>query len=146
MVKIQKAGPEAVKTAARLALLLWPEHTLAELEEEFSRLISNPDAAVFLAFEEGREAGFAQCGLRRDYVEGASSSPVGYLEGIYVCPDFRGKGISRALLNRCEGWAREKGAAEFASDCPLTNAQSLSFHLKSGFEEAGRIICLIKPL
>ena len=34
--------------------------------------------------------GFAQCTLRNDYVEGSSSSPVGYLEGIYVKDEYRG--------------------------------------------------------
>ena len=36
------------------------------------------------ADEDGRPAGFAQCQLRRDYVEGTKTSPVGYPEGIFV--------------------------------------------------------------
>ena len=90
--------------------------------------------------------GFAQCQLRRDYVEGTETSPVGYLEGIYVVEECRKKGIAGALLDACESWAREKGCAEFASDCELENAQSLRFHLSMGFEEANRIICFTKKL
>jgi aminoglycoside 6'-N-acetyltransferase I len=38
------------------------------------------------------------------------------------------------------------GCKEFASDCKLENTESLRFHLKIGFEEAGRIICFKKDL
>lgn len=38
------------------------------------------------------------------------------------------------------------GCREFASDCELTNEESLRFHLGTGFTEANRIICFTKPL
>ena len=38
---------------------------------------------------DGCAVGFAQCGLRRDYVEGTDSSPVGYLEGIFIKEEYR---------------------------------------------------------
>ena len=63
-----------------------------------------------------------------------------------MCPGFRRRGIAKALLTACEQWAREKGCREFASDCELSNDQSLSFHLRSGFREANRIICFVKAL
>ena len=94
----------------------------------------------------GDGEGFAQCQLRRDYVEGTESSPVGYLEGIYVEENCRRRGLAAALLAACEDWARTKGCREFASDCELTNSQSLRFHLALGFEEANRIICFTKKL
>jgi aminoglycoside 6'-N-acetyltransferase I len=71
---------------------------------------------------------------------------VGYLEGIFVSEPYRKKGIARQLLTACEGWAKEKGCTEFASDCELTNIQSLRFHQSIGFEEANRIICFTKKL
>ena len=93
-----------------------------------------------------RPAGFAQCQLRYDYVEGTETSPVGYLEGVFVDPAYRKQGHGRALVAACEDWARKQGCREFASDCELSNTQSLAFHLASGFREAGRIICFTKPL
>ncbi|MBO5034456.1 MAG: GNAT family N-acetyltransferase, partial [Oscillospiraceae bacterium] len=104
------------------------------------------ECAVFFAAEEGFPIGFAQCQLRSDYVEGTGTSPVGYLEGIYVRPGSRRKGVARALLSACEGWAREQGCTEFASDCELKNENSAAFHLASGFAEANRIICFTKRL
>ena len=143
---IRKAEEQDLKSAAALAAELWPEHTPAELLPEFRALLESGEGALFLASENGREAGFAQVQLRRDYVEGTETSPVGYLEGVYVREEYRGRGVAKALLKACEAWAAERGCREFASDCELGNAASLSFHLHSGFAEANRIICFVKPL
>ena len=143
---IWRAAEEDCGLAARLACMLWPDHAPDEMAREMADCIASEDAAVFLALQLGQPAGVAQCGLRRDYVEGTGSSPVGYLEGIYVCPEFRRRGIAARLVESCEQWAREKGVEEFASDCELDNLDSLSFHLKLGFRETNRIICFVKKL
>ena len=143
---IRKAEERDLTDAAALAAELWPEHTPEELLPEFRALLKSGDGAVFLASENGREAGFAQVQLRHDYVEGTETSPVGYLEGVYVREEARGRGVAKALLRACEAWALERGCREFASDCELDNAASLEFHLHSGFTEANRIICFTKPL
>ena len=144
-MKIVKAETKDASEVARLSLLLWPEHDIEEMEREFRELIQMDDAAVFLALE-GEAVGFAQCQLRRDYVEGTESSPVGYLEGIFVARPCRNRGYARALLAACQDWARARGCTEFASDCELTNSESLAFHLRMGFLEANRIICFTKRL
>jgi len=146
MNEIRKAATADVSAVTDLALRLWPEHEFPELAEEFCDTIFHPDAAIFLAFQGEQPVGFAQCQLRRDYVEGTKSSPVGYLEGIFVAEGFRKSGIARKLLSACESWAKEKGCTEFASDCELGNTQSLLFHLNVGFREANRIICFTKKL
>ncbi len=129
-----------------LAMELWPHHSREEMAEEFAPLLAVEDAAVFGWQQEGRWEAFAQCQLRRDYVEGCETSPVGYLEGIFVREPLRGQGVAKALLARCEAWAREQGCTEFASDCELSNEDSLRFHLVTGFQEAGRIVCFTKRL
>ena len=131
---------------AELAVRMWSKHTVAELEEEFAKLICGENAACFIKYVGGRPVGFAQCGLRFDYVEGTESSPVGYLEGVYILPEFRHKGIAAELLYECEAWVKEKNCTEFASDCELDNEASLMFHLAMGFEEANRIICFKKRI
>lgn len=143
---IRKALPSDLHSIARLALELWPANAFDELTDEFSELLDCSGCAVFLALYGDSPVGFAQCQLRSDYVEGTETSPVDYLEGIYVRPDFRHRGIARELLRACEGWAESLGCAEFASDCELDNNASLLFHLKMGFIEANRIICFTKQL
>ena len=129
-----------------LTLELWPDHSREEMGSEMAPLLAATEAAVFGWQEEGRWEAFAQCQLRHDYVEGCETSPVGYLEGIYVREPLRGRGVARALLAACQAWAKEQGCAEFASDCELSNEDSLRFHLAAGFQEAGRIICFTKRL
>lgn len=143
---IYKATEKDQAALARLAGILWEGHSLQELALDFSNLLKSPEAACFLAEESGTPVGFAQCQLRHDYVEGTRTSPVGYLEGIFVLPEFRSHGLARQLLSACEGWAREQGCQEFASDCELASTDSLSFHLKAGFTEANRVICFTKRL
>lgn len=143
---IRKAEIQDLPVLAELSCKLWPHHTSDEMLTEYGVGIENQDAAFFLAYAEETAIGFAQCGLRHDYVEGTSSSPVGYLEGIYVEPDHRHEGVARQLLQACESWVKTKGCTEFASDCELTNTDSLRFHLNVGFEEANRIICFTKKL
>ena len=90
--------------------------------------------------------GFAQCQLSYDCVEGTDTSPVGYLEGIFILEEYRLLGYAKELLLRCENWSRGKGCSEFAGDCELENEMSLRFHIAMGFGEANRIICFKKAL
>ena len=143
---IQRATEHDTEVLAGLALLLWDNHDVAELREEFAEILKSEEAACFLAYEAGVPVGFVQCQLRHDYVEGTQTSPVGYLEGIFVRPEFRHRGLSKQLLGACENWAREKGCTVFASDCELGNDASLNFHLSMGFAEANRIVCFTKKL
>lgn len=143
---IHRATPADLNAVTRLALSLWPEHDRDDLAGEMLSLLEQEDAAIFLCQAGDNAVGFAQCQLRRDYVEGCESSPVGYLEGVYVAEGYRRRGVAAALLKACEDWSRQQGCQEFASDCELDNTDSLRFHLCAGFEEANRIICFTKKL
>ena len=145
-MRIRNASQADASAAAKLSCLLWPDNVVTEMTEEFKELLDKEDAAVFLAEAEGEAIGFAQCQLRRDYVEGTGSSPVGYLEGIFVREEYRRRGIARRLLEACEAWAGDFGCSEFASDCELTNYESFRFHLALGFLEVNRIICFTKQI
>ncbi len=143
---IRKATVSDSSCVAKLAIQMWEDNMLEGLTEDLAEIIANPESAVFLLYDGGKAIGFAQCQLRHDYVEGTDSSPVGYLEGIFVEEAYRNKGYAKELLKQCEAWAKSMGCTEFASDCELTNTGSLAFHLKMGFEEANRVICFTKKL
>ena len=143
---IRKAGVESLEEIANLAVLMWTENTVQDLIDEFSDLISKEDAQFFLKYIQDIPVGFAQCQLRYDYVEGTGTSPVGYLEGIYIKEEYRHKGYAKELLSECEKWAKGKGCKEFASDCEIDNDSSFGFHMALGFKEANRIICFTKIL
>jgi aminoglycoside 6'-N-acetyltransferase I len=145
-MEIRMASADQLSELTELVLQLWPDHDPGEMRSELARHFAEGNGAYYLAWENGGPVGFAQCQLRRDYVEGTESSPVGYLEGIYVQPEYRHRGYARELLSACEKWARERNCREFASDCELVNLESLRFHLAVGFLEANRIICFTKEL
>ena len=146
MMNVFRATIKKINSLAELALLLWPHHTEADIDADFAEIIKRKDAVLFLAEEDDIAIGFAHCQLRHDYVEGTESSPVGYLEGIFVREEYRNQGVARGLLAACEDWAREQGCTEFASDCELTNTMSFQFHLSVGFEEASRNIHFYKRI
>lgn len=129
----------------KLALKLWPEHDFDELIKEYQEIISNENNAIFLVVN-NIPIGFCQCGLRYDYVEGTSTSPVLYLEGIFIEEEYRKQGNARKLINRCMEWGKTKNVTEFASDCEINNIDSYLFHLKLGFIEANKIICFTKKI
>ncbi|MFG6147563.1 aminoglycoside 6'-N-acetyltransferase [Halobacillus sp. B23F22_1] len=143
---LKEATLQEAEEVAHMAVQLWPGHSLEQFTEEMSQLIVQPDARIFLAYHAGQTIGFAQCQLRYDYVEGTRSSPVGYLEGLYVKKDFRHQGVAVQLVKACEQWAKRKGCQEFASDCELENEGSLAMHLRLGFNEVNRIICFKKDI
>lgn len=143
---IRKVHESDIHALAQMAVIMWDSHTAEELSETFAEIVGSDKGAVFVAEADSRPVGFAQCQLRHDYVEGTVSSPVGYLEGIFVMPQYRSRGYAKELLVKCEKWAKSKGCSEFASDCELDNRVSLDFHLNVGFTEANRIICFTKKL
>ena len=143
---ITQATSTDVRELAALAVQMWSDNTLGELEEDFSEIIRNENAVFFIKYADDKPIGFAQCSLRYDYVEGTKTSPVGYLEGIFILEEFRRRGFARQLLKECEQWAKDKKCSEFASDCEFDNADSFKFHSAMGFEEANRIICFKKGI
>ena len=143
---VQKATNDDSRVLAEMAVQMWDSHTVDELESGFIDALNNDGAVLFIKYLDSKPVGFAQCGLRTDYVEGTNTSPVGYLEGVFVKADYRNKGYAKELLDACEKWAKDKGCTEFASDCELNNSGSLKFHMAMGFEETNRIICFRKEI
>ena len=146
MDMVRKAEIKDMESVAKLAVLMWDKHTVYELVNEFSEMIVRDKACIFLKYENDVPVGFAQCQLRRDYVEGTETSPVGYLEGIFVRKDCRKKGYAKELLAECEAWAKKNRCGEFASDCEIDNRDSFQFHKAMEFTEVNRIICFTKKL
>ena len=143
---ISKATNRDSRILAEMAVQMWDDNTVDDLEAEFTDLLNSNNTVFFIKYADNMPVGFSQCSLRTDYVEGTESSPVGYLEGIFVKEEYRCKGYAKELLFHCEKWAKSCGCVEFASDCELNNVLSLKFHIAMGFTEANRIICFKKNI
>ena len=88
----------------------------------------------------GAAIGFVEASKRVDYVNGTSTSPVAFLEGLYVEPASRRKGVARALIAEVLRWAQAEGCSELASDSPLENVAAHAAHRARGFEEMERVV------
>ena len=136
--------------AAWLALRreMYAHHDAAELHAEMVAMCREPARyAQFVGADaDGQALGFAEVSLRHDYVVGTSTSPVAFLETIYVVSAARRHGLARALVAQARAWGRARGCAEFASDALLDNAASHAMHRALGFEETERIVCFRQSL
>jgi aminoglycoside 6'-N-acetyltransferase I len=133
---------------ARLRAELWPEDTFDEHLRFAAASLGDPTRLIaFVARDDAdRTLGFAEASLRFDYVNGCASSPVAFLEGLYVRPEVRRHGIARGLVAAVEQWGRERGCTELASDALLENDVSHNTHRGIGFVETERVVYFLKSL
>ena len=100
----------------------------------------------FLAMAGGVGIGFAEAALRTDHVNGCNSSPVASLEGIYVLPAWRRRGVARELCRAVEAWAVDLGCREFTSDAAITDTGAREAHRGLGFKETERVVFYRKTI
>ncbi|MEG0010145.1 MAG: GNAT family N-acetyltransferase [Aeromonas sp.] len=132
---------------ATLRQQLWPHHGLGAHRQEGVEMLTNARLNAFLALDEQDQAvAFADAALRQDYVNGCESSPVVYLEGVYVQPAQRQRGLARALIAQVAQWGREQGCRELASDAAIDNLSSQRMHERLGFCETERVVFFKKAL
>ncbi len=130
-----------------MAIDLWPEEDPQEMPDILRTVQNDSRNANFICrSDDGAAMGFINLSIRSDYVEGSDTSPVGYIEGIYVKPEYRKSGVGRALVAFAENWARTQGCKEMGSDTYQENTQSREFHKKAGFTEAGIMVAFIKKI
>jgi aminoglycoside 6'-N-acetyltransferase I len=132
----------------KLRAALWPDENAEDMAHEIDATFRLEPATTLalLALIDGRAVGFAEVSVRTDYVNGCETSAVVFLEGIYVEPDYRRRGIARALIERVQAWGRTLRLTEFASDALLDNAASHAMHKALGFEETERVVYFRKSL
>jgi aminoglycoside 6'-N-acetyltransferase I len=148
-VRISPASAADASVWLEMRLALWPgEERRDEFVKEIAHMLADPgDTATFIAWDDrGEPAGFVEAALRHDYVNGCETSPVGFLEGIYVVPQFRRRGVAAALVEATQEWVQSRGCTEFASDADLSNSTSHAMHHALGFEETQRVVYFRKTL
>lgn len=128
---------------------LWPHASVSEHRIDIERFLAGearePQAVLVAEDQNGQLVGFAELSIR-SYAEGCSTDQVAFLEGWYVAPSFRRRGIARALVTAAEQWAIGRGCTEFASDAHADNEIGAAAHRECGFAEVGVIRCFRKEL
>jgi len=129
-----------------MRLRLWPEATASEHARDMVDALARGHFVRVAVDGNGAATGFVEASKRVDYVNGTSSSPVAFLEGLYVEPAARRKGIARALVDAAVAWASAEGCRELASDSPLANAPAHAVHRALGFAETERVVYFLRTL
>ena len=122
------------------------EDEYAEILIAGGEILTDPDKAMFIAFDGEKAAGYSYVYIRHECLWSDKRGPIGNLDTIYVRPDYRRQGIAQSLVAMCEDWSREKDCVEIVSNCDLDNEGSFAFHTGIGFKELHRLIHFSKEL
>jgi aminoglycoside 6'-N-acetyltransferase I len=152
-IRIRTAEERDWQQWAALRHALWSDQSEAEHLDELRCLAENPAAIgpypvanLVAEAEDGSLVGFLEAGMR-SHADGCDPTvPVGYIEGWYVCAEYRRNGVGSMLMQAAEEWAREQGCVELASDTWLDNPVSEIAHLAAGFEVVDRCIHFRKSI
>jgi aminoglycoside 6'-N-acetyltransferase I len=125
---------------------LWPEVSEVEHLSGMADVIARGHYVRLAVETGGAILGFVEASKRVDYVNGTSSSPVAFLEGLYVVPGARRQGVARILVESVVKWALNEACTELASDALLHNSTAHTVHRALGFEETERVVYFRRAL
>lgn len=133
---IRTVNDENILLWAMLATEIW--HT--NVSELVSRFQAGKHPYEFLYYLDNEVIGFISLSIRQDDVEGASTSPVAYVEGIVIKAKYRQSGFAKELIEFALLWAKENQLKELVSNVEYDNQMSQLVHEKLGFREASRTV------
>jgi len=110
--------PEDAAVWEALRCAHWPDGAAdhgTEIAQFFAGTLPEPQAVLMAVLPSGEIAGFTELSIRMD-LSGANGRRTGYVEGLYIRPEFRGRGLARQFLLAARNWSREQNCAAFASD------------------------------
>ena len=116
--EIRPATPSDAVAWLKMRCDLWPdgaEGHASEIADFFAGTLIEP-LAVFVALSsDGHYVGLLELSIRED-VPTLEGKRTGYIEGLYVIPEMRSRGVAFGLLERARRWARSLDCSAFASD------------------------------
>lgn len=143
-IRNMETADRAAWAAMRAAL--WPDEDRTGLAEDTDEILGSDDSWGFMAeARDGTPVGFAEIAIRK-YADGCETSPVPFLEGIWVREEFRRQGIGAALIRYVEDFLVARGYRELGSDALIDNTISHASHRGWGFAETERVVYFRKPL
>ena len=144
-VLIRPAQPSDCLQVSQMRAALWPESSAEEHARELMPFLEGTLTLMlplenFVAEISNRLVGFLEVDLR-SHADGCDPSrPVGYIEGWYVEPEWRGQDVGRRLLAAAEDWVRSQGCVEIASDTWIDNELSQRVHEAAGYMVVDRCV------
>ena len=105
-----------------------------ELSEWFHRRLGEADFRAWLAEVNGYSAGYVALVIReRSGTPFSRPRTFGEVDQIGVVPEFRGRGVGRALLGRVVNEARRIGIEQIELNAWAFNREAQDFFQRSGF-------------
>ena len=143
-IKIRKITSRDFPDWIKLRKQLWPEASYDELKD-VEHLFKAQTFVCFFA-ESGKDlVGFMELAIR-PYANGCDTTPVAFMEGIWVDDRFQKRGIGLMFIKTAEDWARSHSLKELASDTRIESTHSIHAHKAWGFEETERVVYFRKLL
>ena len=129
-------------------MALWSDASADEHRGYMAISLSQPERYLqLMMYDDSRQPlGFIEASIRSDYVNGTESSPVGFVEGVFVVPAWRRRGVARRLYDAIGDWAKARGCRELASDALIDNEVSQRAHRALGFRETERVVYFTRIL
>ncbi|RWU07462.1 GNAT family N-acetyltransferase [Pedobacter chitinilyticus] len=133
--QIKKASLEELDQAAELFNLyriFYRQPSDLEKGKAFlkERLL-NGESDIFLAIVDGKAVGFVQLYKLFHYTK---LEKQWLLSDLFVHPDYRGHGLSVALIDRSKQWCKETGACGLMLETEKTNDIGNKLYPRCGFE------------
>jgi len=125
---------------------LWPGEAAEVHAKDIDAMLGSASGWGFIVeTDDGDAAGFAEISIR-PFANGCDSRPVPFLEGIWVEPPFRRRGIGALLVKHIEAFVTARGFREIGSDALIENLASHAAHRSWGFAETERVVHFRKLL
>ena len=113
----------------------WIDTTMAVAMDSLCNRRMDDD--VFVLLDGGSAVGMLWMGVSRDQY---TCEDTGYLLGIYVDPDLRGRGIGSELLGCAEEWCRDRGLPSMTLDSGCANTAARALYEKHGYSVRSEIM------
>jgi len=97
-----------------------------------SMLPEVPNALVLLAFDDDRPIGVAVCFFGFSTFR---ARPLLNIHDLAVLPQYRGRGVGRALLAAAENQAQRRGCCKLTLEVQDDNARARALYQRFGFED-----------
>jgi len=130
----------------RMRKALWPDCPEPDHAVEMAEYLCRKTMTAFAIKREGGGLGGFVEVAERPITENNEPGPFAHVEGWYVDPDLRRRGLGRRLIQAAENWAVEQGYTEIRSDTAIENLDSQRAHNALGFEETSRGVYYRKRL
>ena len=140
---VRAAGRQDAEAIARLAGELGYPSTADDARERLESVEANPAYATFVAVDHGDEVlGWIQLAEVRTLAYAARAE----ITGLVVDSQKRGAGAGRALVERGEQWARERGLTAIGLRSNVVREDAHGFYLRLGYTVTKSQKVFRKPL